>query len=104
MEQAKVYDNRDLHVGDIVRFHTPYPDEDPHTIFIVLWSFYDPDGKSARAEVVKFDPTLKQYPIIQKWFIRDLERVPEISPELLKQIELFMKSKLGNTIISKLAF
>lgn len=104
MEQAKVYDNRDLHVGDIVRFHTPYPDEDPHTIFIVLWSFYDPDGKSSRAEVVKFDPTLEQYPIIQKWFIRDLERVPEISPELLKQIELFMKSKLGNTIISKLAF
>ncbi|MGE8381903.1 MAG: hypothetical protein ACN6PN_26290 [Sphingobacterium sp.] len=102
MEQAKGYDNKELHVGDIVRFHTLYPDEDPNTIFIVLWSYYDPEGKSSRAEVVKFDPVLKHYPVIQKWFIRDLERVPEVSPELLQQIALFMKSKLGNAIISKL--
>ncbi|MGJ1417644.1 hypothetical protein [Sphingobacterium multivorum] len=102
MEHSAAYDNKDLHVGDIVRFHTPYSDEDPNTIFIVLWSYYDPAGKSSRAEVVKFDQRSKQTPVIQKWFIRDLERVPEVSPELLKQIELFMKSKLGNTIISKL--
>ncbi|ULT26310.1 hypothetical protein KUH03_05185 [Sphingobacterium sp. E70] len=25
MEQAKGYDNKELHVGDIVRFHTPIP-------------------------------------------------------------------------------
>jgi hypothetical protein len=102
MEQTKEYDNKQLHVGDIVRFHTPYPDEDPNMIFIVLWSYYDPEGKSSRAEVVKFEPDLKHYPTIQKWFIRDLERVPEVSPELLKRIALFMKSKLGNAIISKL--
>lgn len=102
MEQTATYDNKELHVGDIVRFHTPYPDEDPNTIFIVLWSYYDPEGKSSRAEVVKFDQRSKQTPVIQKWFIRDLERGPEVSPELLKQIELFMKSKLGNAIISKL--
>lgn len=63
---------------------------------------YDPEGKSSRAEVVKFEQRSKQHPVIQKWFIRDLERVPEVSLELLKQIELFMKSKLGNAIISKL--
>lgn len=102
MEQITAYDNKELHVGDIVRFHTPYPDEDPNTIFIVLWSYYDPDGKSSRAEVVKFDQGLRYPPVIQKWFIRDLERVPEVSPELLKQIELFMKNKLGNAIIGKL--
>ncbi len=102
MEQITAYDNKELHVGDIVRFHTPYPDEDPNTIFIVLWSYYDPDGKSSRAEVVKFDQVLRSPPVIQKWFIRDLERVPEVSPELLKQIELFMKNKLGNAIIGKL--
>jgi len=102
MEQTATCDNKELHVGDIVRFHTLYPDEDPNTIFIVLWSYYDPEGKSSRAEVVKFDQRSKQTPVIQKWFIRDLERVPEVSPELLKQIELFMKSKLGNAIISKL--
>ncbi|WP_312330687.1 hypothetical protein [Sphingobacterium sp.] len=102
MEQITGYDNKELHVGDIVRFHTPYSDKDPNTIFIVLWSHYDPEGKSSRAEVVKFEQRSKQHPVIQKWFIRDLERVPEVSPELLKQIELFMKSKLGNAIISKL--
>jgi len=102
MEQIATYDNKDLHVGDIVRFHTPHPDEDPNTIFIVLWSYYDPEGKSSRAEVVKYDPSSKHSPVIQKWFIRDLERIPEVSPELLKQIKLFMQNKLGNAIISKL--
>ncbi len=102
MEQIATYDNKDLHVGDIVRFHTPYTDEDPNTIFIVLWSYYDPEGKSSRAEVVKYDRSSKHSPGIQKWFIRDLERIPEVSPELLKQIKLFMQNKLGNAIISKL--
>ncbi len=62
MEQITAYDNKELHVGDIVRFHTPYPDEDPNTIFIVLWSYYDPEGKSSRAEVVKFDQGLRYPP------------------------------------------
>ncbi|UIR57432.1 hypothetical protein LZQ00_06335 [Sphingobacterium sp. SRCM116780] len=102
MEQDNVYDNQDLRVGDIVRFHTPYIDEDPNTIFIVLWSYYDPEGKSSRAEVVKFDRALKHHPLIQKWFIRDLERVAQVSPELMQEIKEFMKNKLGNAIVSRL--
>lgn len=101
METPNNYDNQSLRLGDIVRFHTPYPDENPDMMFIILEAYYLNDN-TFRAEVVKYTKELNNYFVIKKLFIRDLERVPNLTPEQIHEIEIFMNRKPGNCIVSKL--
>ena len=101
METPNNYDNQSLRSGDIVRFHSPYPDENPDMMFIILEAHYLNDNTS-RAEVVKYTKELNNYFVIKKLFIRDLERVPNLTAEQILEIEIFMNRKPGNCIVSKL--
>ncbi|MFD1768812.1 hypothetical protein [Sphingobacterium suaedae] len=91
MEQVRTYDNYNLEAGDIVRFHTPYPDENPDTVFVVLKTYYAP--QIPRAGVVKITASAAE-PIEDKLFIKDLERVQQVTPTLLQNISKWMDRHL----------
>ncbi|MBE8721263.1 hypothetical protein [Sphingobacterium pedocola] len=100
MKKRKVYNNQDFKAGDIVRSHTPVPGNDPDMIFIVVQAYYDKE--LPMVELVKFSRELNYYFTVKKWFIHDLERVPNVSLELEKEIEEFLKRKPGNLLVSRL--
>lgn len=68
--------------GQIVKFHTPYEDEDPEQLYVVLEVFDDEDR--SRAQIFPLNTGLSFPPVV---YIRDLE----IDNILTKQLARYLK-------------
>jgi hypothetical protein len=56
--------------GQVVKFHTPYEDEDPEQLYVVLE--YIEDGKRSRAKILAANTGLP-FPPISLVLVEDLE-------------------------------
>lgn len=70
--------------GQIVKFHTPYEDEGPEQLYVVLEVFDDEDR--SRAQIFPLNTGLS-FPPIAVVYIRDLE----IDNILTKQLARYLK-------------
>lgn len=68
--------------GQIVKFHTPYEDEGPEQLYVVLEVFDDEDR--SRAQIFPLNTGLSFPPVV---YIRDLE----IDNILTKQLARYLK-------------
>ena len=83
--------------GQIVRFHTPFPDEDSDQMYVVIESFYDVEKPRALIKALGFGPTLAPTSTV---LIEDLELVQLISEDLIGQ-EMSVKTAEGKVIHGK---
>ncbi len=83
--------------GQIVRFHTPFPDEDPAQFYVVLDLFNDVDIPRTHIKALGIDLSLVP---INTVLIEDLELVEFCSDDLLGQ-ELSVQTEEGKIFQGK---
>jgi hypothetical protein len=59
-------------VGQIVKFHTPYPDENPNQLYVLLEIFEYDDNRKPKADIKPLNTRLS-FPPINKVLLDDLE-------------------------------
>lgn len=84
-------------VGQIVRFHTPYPDEDPQQLYVVMEIFVYDDESKPKANIKALN-TGWSFPPVSKVFLEDLE-IAEVDTTDLIGYKASVK-KEDNSIIS----
>ncbi|WP_134088545.1 hypothetical protein [Olivibacter sp. XZL3] len=82
-----------LKVGDMVKYHTPYPRENPNDLYIVLEAHYDVERP--RAKLLAYAPDFN-FALTYVRFIEELELADVISVSTT-EIEQFMKEKAYKT-------
>jgi hypothetical protein len=84
-------------VGQIVRFHTPYPDEDPEQLYVVMEMFIYDDELKPKADIKALN-TGWSFPPVSTVFSEDLE-IAEVDTTDLIGYKVAVK-KEDNSIIS----
>jgi exosome complex RNA-binding protein Csl4 len=84
-------------VGQIVRFHTPYPDEDPKQLYVVMEIFVYDDESKPKANIKALN-TGWSFPPVSKVFLEDLE-IAEVDTTDLIGYKAAVKKK-DNSIVS----
>jgi len=84
-------------VGQIVRFHTPYPDEDPEQLYVVMEIFIYDDELKPKADIKALN-TGWSFPPVSTVFLEDLE-IAEVDTTDLIGYKVAVK-KEDNSIIS----
>jgi hypothetical protein len=84
-------------VGQIVRFHTPYPDEDPEQLYVLMEIFVYDDELKPKADIKALN-TGWSFPPVSTVFLEDLE-IAEVDTTDLIGYKVAVK-KEDNSIIS----
>lgn len=73
--------------GQIVKFHTPFEDEDPDQLYVILE--YIEDGKRTRAKIMALDTGLG-FPPVSVVYVRDLA----VDENQTKELDEVLRRKL----------
>lgn len=84
--------------GQIVRFHTPYPDEDSDQMYVVIETFYDVEKPRALIKALGYGSTLAPTTTV---LIEELELVQLNYDDLFGQ-ELSVKTEEGKIFQGKI--
>ncbi len=84
-------------VGQIVKFHTPYPDENPNQLYVLLEIFEYDDNRKPKADIKPLNTGLS-FPPINKVLLDDLE-IAEVDTTDLIGFEASIK-KEDHSIVS----
>ncbi len=74
--------------GDIVRYHTPFPDEDPAQLYCVLQIF--PDANPGRTHILALNTGLNFPPICVR-LINELETALDLDQEEINRLAASIK-------------
>ncbi|MBN1971280.1 MAG: hypothetical protein JW870_18080 [Candidatus Delongbacteria bacterium] len=81
-------------IGQIVKFHTPMPDENPNQLYVILEIFFDVERPRAKVQALGLDFC---FPLVSVYWVSDLEIVEIDTADLLGQKATIIQSDNAQT-------